>query len=211
MSGSVRAPNDLSLAEDLAWRSLAAADLDAVCRNTLARPFDGGRIEIPFFLEPVLLDLSARSVEHDGPPLARVERILILHHLVASDGAPLAGRPVGFAQIPGAAGYLTPFRARVLRRLASLFGGDPASFDRVARALGGEPWPVAPHAFSFQLFPRVPVTLILWPGDADPAGAGPDAQVTFDSSVSSHLSIEDVVVSCERLLSRLSAALKESS
>ena len=199
---------DLSLAEDLAWKSLAAADLDAVCRNTLARSLDAGKIEISFFLEPVLLDPAVRLIEREHASLVHVECVLILHHLVASDGAPITGRPVGFAQIPGAAGYLSPFRARILGRLASLFGGDPASFDRVASLVQGEPQPVAPHAFSFRPFPRVPVTLILWPDDGE---FGPDAQITFDSSVSSHLSIEDVVVACDRLLSRLAGALQESS
>ena len=50
-------------------------------------------------------------------------------------------------------------------RIVERFGADRDAFEAACRRLGGRPEPYADAAYSFHLFPRLPVAVLLWVQD----------------------------------------------
>jgi hypothetical protein len=124
---------------------------------------------------------------------------MLLHHLRTSDGAPLAGRWIGFRELPGGEFYHQAYQGYTGRRLAAAFGADPDSFNWAASTgerLGGP----APHSFGFYPLPRIALAACLWPGDDE---LPPQASVLFDANASRHLPIDGLALLGAGLTGRL--------
>ena len=165
-------------------------------------------MEVAFVGRPLRVSLAQRAVT-DGEDIASPRKaVLALHYLVQADGTELSDREIGFAQIPAAEAYYRAFHGRIVQRMIHTYAAEPERLTRAAGALGGRSLPLGDTAVTVPLFPRVPVTLILWRGDDE---LDPGGQWLFDESVSHYLSIEDVVVGCETLLKELAEAEKEET
>ncbi len=143
------------------------------------------------------------AVYHVGWPQGTVQRaaseqepdittcILLLHYLLTADGTPLAAKWVAFRNLPGGLGYDAAFQGRASLRLARAFGSNPRAFQAAARALGGEALSFGDASFSFRLFPRVWLAVVLHLADDEfPA----NANVLFDAAASHYLPTEDLAV-----------------
>jgi hypothetical protein len=139
---------------------------------------------------------------HDGrsacPPF---DAAMVLYHLHASDGTPAAGSWISFRDLPGASFYHQAFSGYTGRRLAATYGSSPADFDEAARRLGGETIrELAPSAWRFLPFERVPLGACLWPGDDElPA----QATVVFDAHAGRHLPTDGLALLGSGLTGRL--------
>ena len=195
-------PDHKHLADALAlgWQELERKDKAQVARLADVEVV-GGHLRVPFLTENLLVDLVKRQVATPSGETAPARiAILALHYLVTADGAPESGKLAGFAELPGGAAYLGPFNGRVVDRVARKIGNHPTAFLKCGMDLGGRRTDLGDAAMIFPVFPRVPVTIALWRGDEE---LPPGASVSFDRNVSHYLSTEDVVVTCEELLSRL--------
>lgn len=132
------------------------------------------------------------AFEDGEAPLKTTEKVLVLHYLVNSRPAPLSGRLISFKEIQnGGAMYYPTFKKRAIDPLAEAFSGDPEGLYEAARAIGGSREALGDAGVAVNIFPLVPVTYVIWKGDDEIA---PSGNVLFDSSVSSFLPVEDIVV-----------------
>ena len=151
-------------------------------------PLDDGRAEIHLSLlgQPLVVTVPELLVlEAAGGDSASVNtQALILYHLQATNGAPLAGRWISFRELPSGGFYHQAFQGYTGHEIAKRFGNELPALVRTARALGGETAGVGDAAFCFQALPRVPLLLVYWLGDED---FGPTARILFDASAGHHL------------------------
>lgn len=127
-------------------------------------------------------------------------QILILHYLSRSESVPLSGRLINFRQIPGGNSYYPVFRERTLVPLAQNFGSNPELLIDVARPLGGQKLVQGDAGVIIYAFPKVPLIFIVWKGDRELSST---ANILFDSTITHHLSTEDVVILCQMLVNML--------
>jgi hypothetical protein len=149
-------------------------------------------VEIPFFNETITMTapgFSFRSSQSANVTL--VTRIIILHYLTTASGRPLDGEKIAYEDIPGLRHYLPVFTKRVARSLSMAFGGDPHAFLEAGWALGGRDEPYGDAAFTLDALPRVPITFILWGQDDE---FPPSLKTLYDSTVTSYLPLEDILV-----------------
>ncbi|MHB8926627.1 MAG: DUF3786 domain-containing protein [Bacillota bacterium] len=178
----------------------------------------GARFELSegFFVLP-FLGTAHRLGFPDGdchPPLADQARILCLHYLTGAPltggpltggpltGAPLTGRLIAFRELPGGDIYTGPFAKRILKPLVDSFARRPEALSRAAARLGGGLEKFGDMAVKVPVFPRVPITYVLWLGDEE---FGPNGTVLFDESASAYLSTEDLIVAAGEALMKLRA------
>jgi len=183
--------NNYRIAEDLAWEKLGHMDLSEVARLSFSRPVDSLSIELEFIGEKYVVDVGKKTIRGGAGEVPTVWCILILHYLVTAKDRPLTGKKIGFAQLPGAAGYLGPFKARVLAPLIKSFGNDVKELVRRGALIGGVKREFGDASITVNAFSKVPITYVLWRGDDE---FPPEGQVMFDSSIVSFLPLEDIVV-----------------
>lgn len=130
----------------------------------------------------------ANDLEGELPIFAR---ILILHYLVNRSRAIYTGQLISYKELPGGSIYIQPFTNRAIRPLVSTFGANPENLVRVAGQIGGDPVQLGDSGVVLKVFPRIPVTLVVWGGDEEFPASG---NILFDSSAGSLLPTEDYAV-----------------
>ncbi len=194
-------------AVEIACNRLKSVDLPKQAENGgfSFTPEEG--IEITFFGKSYHIDPeSCEFNSADESVISLVTKGVILHYILEADGFPLAKKFVTYGEIPGGMTYAGVFRRRVILPFLSAFGEDLEGFKKSAEQLNGTPALLGDAAFTFQIFPKVPVTVVLWEGDEEFPASG---KMLFDASIDHYLPLEDVVVMGEMIISRLKAS-KES-
>ena len=132
--------------DELAGR-LRALDPAGIARRA-GGAFDGRSLEFSYWQSTVRLlwpELTAVHAE-DGKPCATFDQAMLLYYLDAADGAPLAGRWIGYRELPDGGFYHQAYQGYSGDRLARAFGEHPQELPRAAEALGGEFDGCAGHA-----------------------------------------------------------------
>jgi len=143
---------------------------------------------------------GAFKVVPDSSVLPEPTRILILHYLVRGGGVPEQQEFISFKELPGGMIYIEPFTKRAINPFTKAFGTDPERFLKTARLLGGTVVNRGDAAAMFRVFPKIPVTLVLWKADEEfPASA----TMLFDRSAPAHLETEDYAVLASMLVREL--------
>jgi hypothetical protein len=115
--------------------------------------------------------------------------VLVLHYLVTSKAKTLRNKLITYRELPDGMVFYNAFRSIAIEPIAQEFGEDLDRFETHADALGGRKVKLGEIAFEFKIFPRVPVTYLLWGGDEEiPASAN----ILFDESASEQLHTEDL-------------------
>jgi hypothetical protein len=161
-----------------------------------------GVIQLAYWGRPVRVrweDLV--PLDDQDTVLSRFDTAMLLYHLRLSDGAPPAGKWIGFRELPGGEFYHQAYLGYTGRRLAAAFGTEPTRFDQAAESLAGDPLDgPAPHTWAFAPLPRVQLAACLWPGDEEmPA----QASVLFDAHAGHHLPIDGLALLGSGLTGRL--------
>ena len=147
-----------------------------------------GEFHIPFWGNvwvmsfPVLTAYNSQLEEFSD-----FQQALFLYHLLTADGAPLTGKWVSFADLPGGRMYNAAFQGYSGDEVAKHFGLDLDGFKSACVKAGGEPVDVGHASFMFQVLPRVPLMLTYWLGDEDFPSS---CKVLFDSSAIHYLPID---------------------
>lgn len=194
-------------AVEIACGKLKAEDLARQAENGGFSFAPETGIEITFFgkayrIDPATCDFSSS----DESVISLVTKGVILHYILEADGVPPAKKFVTYGEIPGGMTYAGVFRRRVILPFLNAFGQDLEGFKRAAESLNGTQALLGDAAYTFQIFPKVPVTLVLWAGDEE---FPPSGKMLFDASIHHYLPLEDVVVMGEMIVGRLKAAKGE--
>ncbi len=161
------------------------------------------RIGLRYLSRELCLSFPQGKIEigNEGEPLSLREEILILHYLEKATGAPLTGRWVSFAEIPGGAFYDPVFRSRCRNPLVKFFGEHPEEMRTLAeREFRGEPSDLGDVGIKIRAFPYVLLGLALWRGDTE---FPPEGGIVFDASVAQYLPVEDIVILTETVVWKL--------
>lgn len=182
-------------AEARAWETLAARDPRAVEAATGA-VFDAGAsvYDVPCFGQAVRVSLASRSLSSATQvgqvllgELGGLTRASILIYLATGLAAPRSGKLVKPADMKGGTIFVQGTHVLPLDALARRFERRPGDFLRRGRELGGTPLRHGGMAIELPAFPRLPVTLVVWPGDEEfPARAS----LLFDSGSSAGLAAD---------------------
>ncbi len=136
------------------------------------------------------------SVSHPGGEVtdpwgvraSLTNKLCILHYLTGASDAPPAGRYVTFKELPGGSFYIEPFNNRVIKPLVSIFGPRPEMLVKAGEKLGGRKAGVGNWSVTVDVFPKVPITFVIWEGDDE---FPPSGNVLFDATANLHLETED--------------------
>jgi hypothetical protein len=184
------------------WQDLRRADQEDIARRTGIRRLRNV-FRFPYFNQEAVLDLdqqrvfrAAASEEEPGFRLCLISLLYLLYVDTAELGPPLS--PL---ELPGATTF---FQSRGPHAIPSAplverFGRDLAGFFQVGALLGAERRPSGDGSLAFQVFPGLPVEVILWGADEEFP-----AQVSF--TVPSHL---DLFWQLDAVLGLLGLVVKE--
>jgi hypothetical protein len=195
------------LAEKLAREQLAGiADFEGQCRRSGARYLPEKAAVISYLGCSYRLgaDGLVAAMSGDGE-VPRRDRILILHYFTRAKGTPISNRPITYQELPDGLNYFPVFAKRAIRPIVSHFGGQPEKLVETARVLGGRRADYGDMAITIDAFPRVPVTIALWRGDAEFA---PEGSILFDGTIADYLANDDIHALCENMAWQLVRLLK---
>ena len=184
-----------------AIRAFAGITIEDLPRRAgaLVTHIAGGRVvELDFLGRRAVIEIPDCSI-YFSPDRGEVPvwaRILILHYLARANGAPHRGIDATFRDLEGGREYFPAFEKRAISPFVLMFGNEPDRFIEAGLAAGGERTDTGLFSLRFRAFPRVDITLMLWPGDKE---FPPTGSAIFDASISDYCSTEDVAVLCNML------------
>jgi len=147
-------------------------------------------------------DFEFVDMTEAAAPVPIQEQVLILHYMSALKPLVPAKRWIAYREIPGASFYFSAFVKRAIDPLKKAFGKNVAPLLTAAAALDGKPIDVGDAGFEFQVFPKVPMQIIIYAGDDE---FEPDANILFDATAGDFLSPEDAAWLGGMLVYRLMA------
>jgi len=164
-----------------------------------------GSAELPFLGTPYVIrgpggDVTYR--EKRGKEPALWEQILLLHYFTTADGVPISGKWISLKEIPDSRLYLPTFEKRAVLPLLGRFGNRPEDIREAARALGGRAEDGGDVSVTVPVFPRVPISVLLWKGDEE---FPPRVQILFDRTIVRYLPTEDIILTSQMMAFRLTA------
>jgi hypothetical protein len=167
----------------------------------LGATMTAGIIRVPVLNRCLGIDLEQRRVVVDESDSARCAwAVLAVHYLCAVDFAQ-DHREVSFSYFQDCRNYLDVFGKRITARFLATAGRTAEQFVRLGEQYSGTRVKGHGTGFRFDVFPRVPITIIRYEGDSEvPAGAS----IIYRADVEHLLPAEDRVVAVELLLDILS-------
>ncbi len=133
------------------------------------------------------------------------EKILILHYLTQAKNIPASNITITYKDLPEGLNYFPTFSKRAIEPIVGHFGKHPHLLIDNAEKLGGQKTDYGDVSITINAFSRVPITFVLWKGDEE---FPPEGSILFDSTISDHLSTEDINVLCEAIAWKLVRLLK---
>jgi hypothetical protein len=190
---------------ELARVLLLQSDVKERCRIAGAKwkPSDeGGEIFLPYFHTTchITIPLLEFSLPETQESLNLSNQILILHYLNGVKDIPAANKLISFKEIPSGEFYYPAFARRSIEPLLKTFSTKLQAFILIAEGLGGKPVALGDAGTKIFVFPRVPITLVLWFADAE---FPPDLQILFDANITEFLSTEDIAVLSQEVMIRM--------
>jgi hypothetical protein len=126
-----------------------------------------------------------------GDELPAIKQALLLYYFHTASGAPLTGKYVSFADLPGGRMYAQAYQGYSGDEVARHFGLSLEKFKSACEKIGGEPVQMADAAYTFQGLPRVPVLVTYWQGDEDFPST---CKTLFDASATESLPIDGCAI-----------------
>jgi len=197
--------DDYINARKLAVEKLSPESFEKIAQRSGFEPSDGPSLHIPFLDRTYLVSYPHFEFEDQADSQKEIplqEQVLILHYLMAAETPDLSGQWVSYREIPGASFYFGAFVKRAVDPLKKVFGQNTSGFCQAAERLQARKIENGDAGFEFQMFPAVPLQLILWEGDNEfPA----EANILFDKTIGRLLSPEDVAWLAGMVVYRLMA------
>ena len=183
-------------------QAIRKLDPDGIARRASCA-FDGHSLDLTYWQSTVRVlwpELNAVRAD-DGKPCSTFDQAMLLYYLHAADGAPLAGRWIGYRELPDGVFYQQAYQGYSGDRLAQAFGDRPEDLARAAMALGGAPISdLGTTAFVFLPLPRIRLAAVLWPGDDELRSQG---AILFDAASSHYMTTDGLALLGGGLAGRL--------
>lgn len=177
---------------ELGWTMLESCQPDDVCARALVS-FDWAKREyfLRSFGQMIAASLSDKRV-FGTSPLRQVlaDRVVealgpaVPWYLAKAQAAPLSGKLIAPADLPGGQIFVKGSHVLPLDALAMRHAADMSGFLRTGREFGGESLAYGDASFRVFPLPRIPVVFIGWAPDDEFA---PRVDLFFDSTCSLHL------------------------
>lgn len=186
-------PETFQPAIDKAWEDLLELDPLKIAEDAIVKFNEENKtFIIPVLGKEYLVKLSEKQIQHPeifDEHIQGAMTVLVLHYLINSKAKTLRNKLISYRELPDGTVFYNAFRSIAIEPIAQTFGNDLDAFEMRAIAQAGRKVNHGEIAFEFKIFPRVPVTYILWCGDEEiPASAN----ILFDESVQEHLHTEDL-------------------
>lgn len=182
---------NLNPAHDKARREFAGLVPEEVARKAAVR-YDGetGIFRVPFLGVEYFVKFPEGEVSRpeEQEDISLTNRVCILHYLNHASDVQLNGNYITFKELPGGSIYVGPFNNRAIRPLMAIFGREPQLLVNAGEKLGGRKPGIGDWSVTVDVFPKVPVTFVIWEGDDEFPASG---NILFDSSAPFHLETED--------------------
>lgn len=178
---------------NLAWEDLVTKDPEELSKITCI-PYDTEKQEfvMNFLGDEFHISIPKRSVAfQNGQEVYSFLAVLLLHYLVNAKNLDLTGKLLTFRELEGGDIYYPAFCARGINKITKEFGADPALLNDAGDRLGAKKGTYGDVSIILEVFPKVPVNVILWEGDDE---VPPSSNMLFDSSIKELLPTEDVAV-----------------
>jgi len=184
---------DLTMAHEVALKKFRTCSLEDIARCS-GYPIDGNSLAVDFLGGHYKVDYPSGNFE--SVPISQGElpigiQILILHYLANPSEVLDTGKLISFKELPAGGIYITPFTGRSINPMVKIFGGNPDRLLEVATSLGGHANGLGDVGVTLRVFPRIPVTLVLWRADDEFPASG---NILFDGSAPLILPTEDYAV-----------------
>jgi hypothetical protein len=152
------------------WRDLRQADPEDIARRIGIRRHQNV-FRFPFFNQEAVVDLAQQRVFRAAAPAEEPGFrlcLISLLYLLQVDTAAL-GPPLSPLELPGATTFFQKRGPHALPSapLEERFGRDLPGFFQVGALLGAEKLNSGDAALAFQVFPKLPVEVILWEADEE--------------------------------------------
>lgn len=178
--------------EEKAWDILSDLDAKDVTANAKAlfNPYDS-TYALTCFGQDIRISLKDRMIFGQSrlgtllvASLGDYSKLSILRYLIHAIDLPLSGQLVRPSDLPGGDIFTKGTHILPLEKAAAYFSNHHDEFLTAGKSLGGTQRDYGDMSLNILPFPRVPVVLILWLGDAE---FPPTASLLLDSSCVSHL------------------------
>ncbi len=200
------------LAFRLAVEKLAEIeDIEQQCRRCGARFLESEKIiSLNYLNRTYLIKYPEAEVtlQDTDEHVTLVDKILLLHYVTQAKGTPLSGQLISFKELSEAAGYFPTFYKRAIKPLVIYFGDEPDRLLEMAESVGGRKADYGDVSVSINALHMVPLTLVLWKGDAD---FSPEGTIMFDRTITDYLPTEDIIILCQNTSWRLVKLLKSGT
>jgi hypothetical protein len=188
--------------DPLLWVQLERENPDAVCQRALVGHDREKGFLLPFLSHTFGILPGKRDIvalEGGVPqPISFELELIILTYLLRATPISLSGKTVNEKQIPGGEAFFRGPHLLQTGPMEDLFGDDREAFLRSGKKLKGQVIRAGDAGICLPVFPRVPMTLILWERDDEfPARV----TVNFDSTVWKHLPL-DIIWSTVNVVSK---------
>ncbi len=134
------------------------------------------------------------------PEITNDEKIVTLQYLTYASGLPLRGEELSFLKLRGGQLHWHPFQSEALKPLAQRYGSNTAEFLSRGQRYGGKPVEHGDAALVIPVYPRLPLTYILWEGEEE---FEPRAVVLFDAVSETYLSTATLYVMAIQVMIRI--------
>jgi hypothetical protein len=170
------------------WEALAKKDLNEQASGAGGTLKDGV-VNMTVFGRSCAVDTRCRSITLDGRAVKQLGAILVLHYLISATGEVPQGTTISYRQLPGGNVFYPSFKERVIDVIAGMFHQNPNLLYSSVKSMGARKREFGDASVTIQVFPHLPVTIIVWKGDSEVHGS---ANLLFDPTASSYLNTEDL-------------------
>jgi hypothetical protein len=197
------------LAYKLAREQLAGiADIEEQCRKSGAQYLPSKKVvSLDHLNRSYLITYPSGEISLAGSDesVPIKEKILILDYFTRAKGTAPTGKTITYKELHDGINYYPTFSKRTIEPIVTYFGDNPEQLLETAKALGGKKAEYGDVSVTFNTFPRVPITFILWRGDKE---FPPEGSIFFDSTIPDYLSNDDIHSLCEGIVWKMVRVLK---
>ena len=192
------------LIDRIHFQELSERDPNDVCRRASCRYDDINELYIlsvwgdEYGIFPK--QLKIKCMDNNTQSLHDYFYLFIIHYLLKSKEIEISNEWISEKDIPGGTTFFRGPHEIPTNLISHRFSNNINGFKDRCEQLHGTPLNMADAAYSFQITPRIPVSVLYWKGDDDfPA----ESKILYDRTINEHLA-SDVIYAlavgiCERL------------
>ena len=198
--------NNLEVSFRRTLEELTKKDIERQCRLAGAsyKLTDSGEALITLALMNKVYEICYPRFEvasqDDSRPVNPMKKTILLRYLNNAKESAEKGEIIGFSQLPSGSFYNPSFSQRVVRPFINFFGEEPEKLRWAADKLGGVDIPFGDVGVKIFFLPKVSISFAIWKGDDE---FPPEGKILFNSSISSYLSTEGIVIASEMVFNEL--------